>query len=124
MNNSIDFLYAVYFISIIIVFVGMVVNLVHLLPLYLKLVKVRNGLSKLRKLMLIQNIMNQVLGIGMLIVLSARFFVEGDLARYMIVILVFGVAASYFAFIITWAVMFRQQFTDEQIMLHDKIADK
>lgn len=115
------FLYTIYFLSIIIIVIGLIINTVYLMPLFVKLARVKNGLAKLRKLMLVQAVLNELLGISALLTLTLRFFIDGEFARYSITLFVLLFSLFFLALIGVWAIMFKQQFTPRQIELHEKI---
>lgn len=71
--------------------------------------------------MLIQGFLNEVTGICLILALLSRFFVHGDLMRYVSVSTIFMIALVFFTFTCVWALMYRQQFTPKQVKLHEKI---
>lgn len=120
--NSLTFLYIIYFLSIILLICGVLQNIVYLLPLQIKQARVRNGLASLRRLMLMQGFLNLIVGLVAIASLTSRFFISGDLARYVTVLLVLAFSLGFFTFTTIWVLMYKQQFTNTQKRLHDKIA--
>lgn len=121
--NSLTFLYVVYIVSIIILLIGILINVAYILPLQIKQAKVKNGLASLRRLMLAQGFLNLAVGTFLVIALTSRFFMHGEIIRYVAVILVLFISISFFTFTSIWVIMYRQQFTAKQVKLHEKIEE-
>lgn len=111
--NSLTFLYTFYFISIFICILAFIITLAFVLPLQIKEAMVKNGLSKLRKLMLMSGIVMIIMEIAAILSLTLRFFVSGDLARYSTVILIFIFSLGMLAFAIIKRTIYKQQFVEK-----------
>lgn len=122
MDDSLQFLYDVYLVSIAIHIVSIVLGLWDDVPLLIKESRVQNGLRLLRQLTLVSGMVNLVADLASVVVLSLRFFIDGDLARYMIVSLLLIHALCFLGQRVIKSIMIRQQFTEKQKEFHEKIA--
>lgn len=121
MSNSLQFLFTVYIICIVLSCITVVSTLIFVIPLQVKQAGVKNGLSSLRHKLLANGFLLVFISLLEIIILSSRFFLEGDAVRYTntILILVFTVALSIKSLI--WSSILHTQFTEDQIKLHHKI---
>jgi len=97
------------------------VTLFFVVPLQIEKVGVKNGLAVLRKKQLAKGVLSLFMSAITITILSARFFISGELARYFI-------AALVFLFCLFWLIkqliessIYHTQFTADQVKLHDKI---
>jgi uncharacterized membrane protein len=92
------------------------------IPLQIKRVGVKNGLATLRHKQLAKGILSLFMSGITVVVLSLRFFLEGDNARYLTVILVLLFCTAWFIEQVIESSIYHTQFTLDQILLHEKIA--
>lgn len=121
--DSLTFLYLIFGISIGLLLVTLIIVVTFLLPLQLKEYAVKNGLAKLRKRLVFSGISLMLLCLISIVVLSARFFINGEFARYTISGLIFLYALGFIANALNWLAMYREQYTDENKQLHEKIDE-
>lgn len=117
------FLIGVYIASIGIHILALIVHGTWVIPLQIKEAGVKNGLKKLRVLFLASGITIMMLSIISILVLSARFFVpEGQWARYYYLALILFHSFGFLTFSIIKRIMYKQQYSDKQKELHNKLA--
>ncbi len=119
--DSLQVLYAVYFLAIFIHVVALVNTALYVIPLQVKEARVKNGLAKLRILMLFSGVITILLSALSIIVLSLRFFIDGEVARYTIVSLVLLHSLGFLASSLITRKMYRQQYSEKQKLFHEKI---
>lgn len=123
MNNSLDFLYGIYFITIIIHIVAGIITAHFVIPLQYKESKVKNGLLNLRKQMLIKGLLSFMIIVVTVIALTLRFFVKDPIIlRYIITTMIFLHGVGTLGKSTLDLTIYHQQYTPEQKKLHEKIA--
>lgn len=110
-----------YYGSIFIQLAAFVVCAFFVVPLQIKEARVKNGLAKLRKQLLLVGISIALLSLITAIVLSLRFFISGDIARYISIGIVFFHSIGFLIVSATGYKIYHQQYTDEYKLLHKKI---
>lgn len=121
--TSLNFLYMVFFISIVLHILGLIGLVSIVTPLAIREVGVKNGLYKLRKQLLSLIVFLIFLGLASIVALTLRYFISNqDLQRYIItsMILLHSTAYAYITYIIIR--IYTQQYTVESKKLHEKIA--
>lgn len=122
--NSLIFLYVVYFVSIGIHTITLLISLIFVFPLQLKESKVKDGVSELRRLMLFMGMTNIFLSIITIFVLSYRLFLEMhfievplDTMRYLMTVVIFSHSLGFLAFSIIQYRIYHTQYhkLDEKI---------
>lgn len=120
--NSLEFLYAIYTISIGVLITAVAVNATFVIPLQIKEAQVDNGLNQLRKQMLLKGLIGIIVGVISILCLSIRFAINGDLARYITVLLIFSYSLGNLAISLIDSKIYRQNYNEENKELHKKIA--
>ena len=123
MNTSLNFLYIGYFFAIVIHVFSLVLRTFSVLKLQFKEVRVQDGLKKLRVQLLLSGVALELIEVVSIFVLTARYFVLGDIARYSIVILIVLHALGLLINTLTWRAIFQEQFSEHSIELHEKIEE-
>lgn len=121
MIDSLQFLYIVYFVSIVVLVISVIITSFFVIPLQYKESKVRNGLLPLRMNLLKYGSTILFLSVLTIITLSLRFIVSGDLARYMIVILILFYSIGFLYLSIIGARIWRTNYSAENKELHRRI---
>lgn len=122
MNNSLEFLYFVYSVSIVILSVSLFVSVfLNLIPL-VREVRVKNGLIPLRKLLFTKGLVKDVIQFVALLALTSRFYLEGEIIRYVTVSLVFLFCLGFLILSLLDRQIYKLQFNERQKILHEKIA--
>lgn len=124
MNDSLLFLYIVYIYAIFFFIISIIVSVSMVLPLVWKQAKVKNGLRKLRYQMLARQMLGVALSITFVFALTSRFFISGDLNRYIIVCMVLLSSLIILCKTLIDFVAYRQQFTAENISFHAKVEEQ
>jgi hypothetical protein len=120
--TELQILYGIYFASVVVHIISLAVHLTWVIPLQIREAGVKNGLRKLRVLMLSSGLAFIVMDVISIIVLTLRFFIpEGPLLRYLIVGLIFMHSFSFLVFSFIKRTMYRQQYSEHQKNLHAKI---
>lgn len=117
-----DVLYFFYMLSIALHFLSVVIAFIFCLPLQIREARVQDGLKMLRYQLLAFGIIIIALGIVSIAVLGIRFFLEGDAARYVTIVLVMAHAIGFLGFAVIGSLMYRQQYSEESKSLHKEIA--
>lgn len=121
MNDSLQFLFIVYIVCIFIHCASFLTTLFFIIPLQIKKAHVKNGLSSLRHKLLAKGILSLMISAITIFVLTSRFFISGELIRYLNTTLIFLFTSFWFIKqIIEWSI-YHTQFTEDQIRLHHKI---
>ena len=102
--------------------VGILISALFIIPLQVKQAKVKNGLAMLRRLMLLQGILNLLVGVAAISAITSAYFTEIEATRYVSMIMVLIFSVSFLTFIVIWVIMYRQQFSTDQKRLHEKVA--
>lgn len=122
MDNSLSFLYVVFFVSVILhVFAG-ILTATFIMPLQAKQAGVKNGLAKLRKQMLFKGFLNLTIIIASIFALTLRFVIT-DVAtlRYMLTTMIALHAIGTTAKAIIDFQIYHQQYSPENKEMHEKI---
>lgn len=122
MENSINFLYTVFFLSILIHVLAAVITLSFVIPLQVREAKVKNGLRILRKQLLIKGVLALVIIVVAIVVLSLRYFISEPVTlRYITVTLVLVHALGILGK--TWVdyQIYHQQYSPESKAMHSRI---
>lgn len=124
MSPGLTFLYIVYFFSIILHVISVVIVAFFIIPLQIKEALVQDGLSRLRKLLLLFGIDIVGVGIASILSLGIRFFINDMvILRYAVVFLVLVHAIGFLGFSLIGYSMYTSQYTPEIKEAH-KIAHK
>lgn len=122
MENSLNFLYIVFFISIIMLTIAGFVAAAFVIPLQVKEAGVRNGLAKLRKQLLLKGFLTFGIITVAIIVLSLRYIIhDTNILRYIITSLIFLYSFFFLVQVYVDYMIYTQQYTEESKKLHDKI---
>lgn len=124
MNDSLQFLFSVYIVCIIISCATLVNTLFFVIPLQVKKAGVKNGLSSLRHKQLAKGVLSLFMSICTVVILSSRFFINGELIRVLNTLLVLLFTVCWFIKSLIEASIYHTQFTEDQIELHHKIFDE
>lgn len=108
-------LYIVYFISIGIQVVALLVALAFVIPLQIKEARIIDGLTRLRKLMLASGITIITLSTVSVIVLSARFFIPVAYIRYITVFLVLAHSIGFLILALILRSIYTSKYVDTTI---------
>ena len=120
--ESLNFLYTVFFISIILHIAAGIITAAFVIPLQLQQVGVKNGLAKLRKQMVVKGFLSLVVIMSSILALTLRYVIHDiDILRYIIVTLILihslgALGKSYIDYEI-----YHQQYTEENKEIHEKI---
>ncbi len=121
MQDSLTFLYVVYFFAIFFLAAAMFVTAGFVIPLQFKQAKVKNGLQMLRKQLLLKGVLSfLVCGIA-IATLTSRYFIDGEAARYFTVGLVFLFSLALFAKAFIDSRIYHQQYSAEHIEKSSRI---
>lgn len=121
MIDSLQFLFYVYAICIWLAVSTLFITLFFIVPLQFEKAGVQNGLSSLRKKLLIKGLLSVLMSVVTIVILSSRFFVAGELARYLNTGLIFCFTLIWFVKQLIESSIYHTQFTEDQIELHHKI---
>lgn len=121
MINSLQFLYSIYMLCIVISIITLITTLFFVVPLQFKRAGVKNGLQSLRKKLLTKGILSVFMSIATVIILVSRFFASGDIIRYTNTILILLFVVFWFIREVIESSIYHTQFTEDQIDLHRKI---
>lgn len=122
MENSLVFLYIVFFISIIFYVTAGFITLALVLPLQFKEAGIRNGLRRLRKQMLAKGALAGIVITASIIGLTSRFFISDvDTFRYIITVMILIHALGTLGKSIIDLLIYHQQYSPESKELHKKI---
>lgn len=124
MINSLQFLFGVYLLCIVISTATLMVTLFFVVPLQIKKATVQNGLSSLRKKLLAKGVLSLFMSIITVFILSSRFFLDGEIVRYLNTALILFFSLFWFIREIIESSIYHTQFTDDQIELHHKIFNE
>lgn len=120
--ESLTFLISVYSLSIFIHILALIIHATWVIPLQIKEANVKNGLRRLRVLMLASGITFIFLSIVTIFVLTSRFFIPAsDLYRYISVSMVLLHAIGFLTFSLIKRAIYKQQYSTEQKSLHAKL---
>jgi small-conductance mechanosensitive channel len=120
--NSLTFLYIVYFTTIVVDVIAALITAAFVIPLQIKQNNVRNGLSRLRKQMLIKGVLSFAVIAFTIAALTARFFIsELETLRYIIVTLILVQALGTLGKSIVDFQIYHTQYTEENKMKHAEI---
>lgn len=122
MENSLTFLYVVYFISVAIHAFTLFFALAFVIPLQVREARVRNGLVKLRKLMLTGGIIIISLSMISILALTSRYYLDGVIVRYVTVALILLHSLGFLSFTLIQRAIYKSQYSERQKDLHEKIA--
>lgn len=122
MDNSTNFLLIVYGVSILLHTISSILTASFVIPLQIKMANVKNGLSKLRKQMLLKGLFSFVVSTVSIVILSTRFFVF-DVAtlRYSLSTLILIHAIGLLLKSIIDSMIYHQQYTPENQAVHARI---
>lgn len=121
MINSLQFLFGVYLVCIGLSIAALITTLFFVIPLQVKKVNVQNGLRSLRQKLLMKGVLAVIMNSSAIIVLTSRFYLEGDIVRYLNTGLVFVFCLCLFLKQLIESSIYHTQFTEEQIQIHHKI---
>lgn len=124
MIDSLQFLFGVYLLCIVISTATLMVTLFFVVPLQMKKAGVRNGLSSLRKKQLAKGLLSLAMSIITVFILSSRFFMTGESVRYLNTALIFFFTLFWFIRELVESSIYHTQFTDDQIILHRRIYEE
>lgn len=124
MNDSLQFLFLTYVICIFISVLTLLTTLFFVVPLQVKRVYVKNGLQSLRQKLLTNGLLSLVMSVITVFILSSRFFISGDIVRYLNTALIFFFTAIWFVRSLIETSIYHTQFTEDQIKLHHKMYDE
>lgn len=119
--NSLEFLFIVYQVCIVLSVLTFLITLFFIVPLQMKKAGVKNGLQSLRQKLLIKGMLSLLMSAITIMVLTSRFFVEGEIIRFLNTLLIFLFSAFWLVRAIIESSIYHTQFTDDQIQLHQKI---
>lgn len=122
MIDSLQFLFGVYLLCIAISSATLMTTLFFVVPLQIEKAGVKNGLSVLRKKLLAKGILSVLMSITTVLVLSSRFFIQGEIVRYLNTTLILFFSLFWFVRELIEASIYRTQFTEDQISLHSKFS--
>lgn len=122
MENSLNFLYIVFFLSILIHVLSAVITLSFVIPLQVKEARVKNGLALLRKQLLFKGVLALVIIVVAICVLSLRYFIEDvPTLRYITVSLVLVHSLGILGKVWIDYQIYHQQYTPESKEFHAKV---
>ncbi len=121
MIDSLQFLLTVYVFCIFLSIVTLFVTLFFVLPLQFQKAGVKNGLSSLRQKLLAKGLLSLFMSLIAVFVLSSRFFLEGEIVRYLNTFLILFFTVFWFVRELIESSIYHTQFTEDQIQLHHKI---
>lgn len=117
------FLTTVYYLSIFLHIVALVIALAFVIPLQIKEARVKNGLKKLRKLMLMSGLTIIFLSVVSIIALSIPLVARGsEIARYISVTTVLLHSIGFLIFALIKRQIYREQYSTEQKEFHEEVA--
>ena len=119
--TSLQFLFDVYLICIVLSVSSLIVTLFFVIPLQVEKAGVKNGLSQLRYKQLAKGFLSLIMSLITIFTLSSRFFLEGDIVRYLNTLLILGFCLSWLLKELIESSIYHTQFTSDQINLHNKI---
>jgi hypothetical protein len=100
------------------------VTLFFIVPLQIEKAGVQNGLSTLRKKLLVKGVLSLLMSVFTVILLSSRFLLSGDIVRYLNTLLIFLFSLFWFIRELIESSIYHTQFTADQIELHNKIHNE
>lgn len=121
MIESLQLLFGIYILCIVLSTATLMTALFFVIPLQLKKAGVQNGLSSLRKKQLTKGILSVLISMITIFILGSRFFLEGEIILYFNTALVLLFNLFWFVIIIIESSIYHTQFTEDQIELHKKI---
>ena len=122
MENSLSFLYIVFFIAIILHVVAGVIITMFVIPLQLKEAEVKNGLRLLRKQMLLKGFLSLTVIVVSVLALTLRYIVPDPIvSRYLIVALILAHAIGMLAKAIIDHKIYHAQYSQESLDMHLRI---
>lgn len=119
--DSLLFLYIFYFISIFLYVLTVIVTTAFVIPLQVKQAFVRNGLAILRRQLLFKGVLSLIVALVSILALTSRYFIDGELNRYVIVILILIHSTSTFGKSVIDLIVYHQQYSPENKLRHEKI---
>ena len=124
MDNSLTFLYIVFFFSIILLISSLVLTLMFIFPLQIKQANVKNGLLKLRKQLLTWGVFTIIITIVSIFSLTMRYLIKDvDILRYMITTMIFLFSLGMFVQSLIFYRIYHQEYTSEN-KKHHAIIDR
>lgn len=115
---SLQVLYVIYTLSILIYAITIIVSTAFVIPLQKKEAQVRNGLAPLRRMLLKKGFLALIVAATSIIALTTRFFSSGDVARYVTIITVFANSIGNLSMMVIDSVIYRQNYSEESIERH------
>lgn len=119
--DSLTFLYIGYFVAIFLYIATFVLETSTVLPLQFRQAGVKNGLKKLRDQLLAKGMMTDLVAITSIIALTSRYFIDGELNRIVIVIVILTNAFGTFYKSYLDNRIYNQEYTEDNILRHEKI---
>lgn len=122
--NSLQFLYVVYGISIVLLVVSILVSVGFVIPLQIGQMGIKNGLVLLRRQLLTKRALGIIGSIIAILSLLSRFiFGNTDFARYVVVslVFVFSLRDLVDSCIDSW--IYHTQYTEKSIEFHRQVSD-
>jgi len=121
--TSLNILYVVYLISIIIYIITVFLDVAFVLPLQAKEARIKNGLTLLRKQLLLRGIVGILVALASISALASRYFpANTEVIRYIALFFVLVSALGSLVKAIIDYMIYHQQYSDESIKRHQKIA--
>lgn len=119
--RSIDFLYITYFLAIISFILTVILTSSFVIPLQIKEARIRDGLLPLRKQLLKRGILIISVSIFAVVILVSRYFLTGEILRYLIGTLMLAMSLAVLGVTIFDLRIYRSQYSEESLKDHEKI---
>lgn len=120
--DSLTYLYIVFGLSVAILIIALAIHVFGVVRLQFREAQVKDSLQSLRYSMRTWGITMSIVMLSGIISLTARFFISGEAARWMITTMVLIFCIGMLSSSLLWFRMLREKFSDENKELHDKIA--
>lgn len=121
--DSLTFLYIGYFISIGLYVATILLEASLVIPLQFKEAGVKNGLKVLREQLLMKGVVSLVVALTSVMALTSRYFLDGEINRYVIVIAIVVNALGIFAKAFLDYRIYHQEYTEVNKQFHARVAE-
>lgn len=122
MENSTNFLYVTFFISICLHVAAGIIVAAFIIPLQFKEIRVKNGLVRLRKQMLTKGVLSLVVVVASVLALTSRYFIpDPNISRYIITTMILTHAIGTLAKSYIEYQIYHQQYSLESRQMHERI---